>query len=475
MTILYIDIKEFVSTDSLILTYCFINDCEIKSERLVTKDNCIEFLDDFLLEDTLVLTLSNRIELVRYIPKLRDFQINNLCDYLNLPQMDIYSIFTQLYGVSDTLSHTSMLEIIIKSEVSYQLMKDNSLTLILDYHSIQDESVQLSYCLVSFSDDLHKILSNTIVLDVSLECGMANVSKAFKDIRYNLAKSGYGLRGINLMFFSQYEFGKHSLLLSQYFEAIQHKCFIIQEVLSGLKYISITSYKSFSRFLSNRFKDLERKNADNIASVLIESYKKLGLMYSLGEFRITNTDLRKDFSSDRIEISSRVHCTYGIILDCEGTVTGGCTQVGGIIFCRKSNYLVKLETFVFDNLDIVESFKQVFESYERQIQRYIPNKGIDVLVYGANDEKMIKASFSGKQGKMMKRKIERLFHFTDCRSYVDDFIDMSEVKVDNHKLPSIAKALGVLTVEPRHNALNDSKTLFNVLAQILLKTEEFVI
>ena len=132
-------------------------------------------------------------------------------------------------------------------------------------------------------------------------------------------------------------------------------------------------------------------------------------------------------------------------------------------------------SFFFDNLDIVEGFKQIFESYERQIQRYIPNKGVDILVYGANDEKMIRASFSGKQGKIMKKKIDRLFHFTDCRSYVDDFIDMSEIKVDNHKLSTVAKTLGVLTVEPKHNALNDSKTLFNVLAQILLKTEEFVV
>lgn len=472
--ITYFDIEEFEFSNSLILTYYILSD-EYSNNGVVRFNYCksiVEY-DKFISKDTIVLTSSNPEILRRYFKSLEDVEIKNLSNFIGYLELEFHDLVQLLYGVQE-YSTIEMLDVIITSEVYAKLYSDDSMILALDFdNNLLDSDFHImSYSLVSFGSGFRRVHNGEMNIELNEKSYSKVISEVIKSIRYILAKEGAVLGNVSLLFFSTAEY---KVFRSVFGSKLSNKVLILSDVLKELRCVDVSDYGSFIRYLSSRHQDLARKSAYSITNVLIECCESIGLIYKEGVLSVTNIDYKKDFSSDRLNLNTRFDSTFGVILDCEGTVNNGCTQVGGVIFCRKGIYLSKLETFSFDNLDIIEGFEQIFSSYEKQLGRYLPNRGIDILVYGRNDEKMVNASFSGKRGKQMKRKIDRYFHYLDCQSFVDDFIDASGLSVDNHKLSTIAYALGVLVVEPKHNALNDAKTLFNVLAKILIETEEFVI
>ena len=498
---LYVEIEEFANADSLILTYYLLKcsgdkikyiDEEKYSDRLMIDSykSCCDIMSSIIekidvdYKDLYILTLSNVLTIRTLLEDsgidYRDLSIFTLSEFLNVNEDCVFDIFNKFYPIDDSLSYLDMIETVITSNCIGVLSDKYSLSnifLCLDLNNSVDDNNLVSWCLFSLKDNnIDIILYDEYKVNFDVNLGYTVLRLKQKELQYRLASNGVVLNRIISVYFSEYEmlkFDYFKCLISQKNIALTDRYAVLLNDMECLKYLNFGSYKEYNRLFSSSYKSNDKKCAFNIVSILSEMSKLLGLDYN-NKFIVKNTGLRKDFSSDRLALNNRVNCSFGIILDCEGTVENGCTEVGGIIYCRKSSYLLKMETFSFTDLDINEGFETLLRSYENVIQRYIPNRGIDVLVFGSNDEKMVLKSFKGKQSKGIRKRIEKSFRFVDARNYIYDFLDSYNIDTDNRKLATVAECLGVKVIEPRHNALNDSKTLFNILAKILMKTDEFI-
>jgi hypothetical protein len=69
-----------------------------------------------------------------------------------------------------------------------------------------------------------------------------------------------------------------------------------------------------------------------------------------------------------------------------------------------------------------------------------------------------------------------MFNYVDCKDFVSNYLLCNEeiVVEGRQTLSNIAKALGVKPLYPKHKPLNDARTLFNILSQILMETGKFL-
>ena len=90
---------------------------------------------------------------------------------------------------------------------------------------------------------------------------------------------------------------------------------------------------------------------------------------------------------------------------------------------------------------------------------------------------MLQASISELCSRKLAKTFNSLFNFVDCKSFIQNYLLANEDICVNGKytLSNIAMALGVKPLFPKHKPLNDARTLFNILAQILIVTDTFCI
>lgn len=177
----------------------------------------------------------------------------------------------------------------------------------------------------------------------------------------------------------------------------------------------------------------------------------------------------KDISSCTSSCIGTSGCSYGLILDCEGKVgldgrlDHGFREIGGLVWCRKGKILVSVEQFSCDEVLFPDVMKTAIETL-----RSFKSKGsIDVLVFGSSDEQLFLASCKNMG---VSKRVYKAMKFHNVSSFV-----YGETLRTKGSLAEIARDLGVTVVCPRHKAVNDARTLLNVLAKILYKKGSFVI
>ena len=185
-----------------------------------------------------------------------------------------------------------------------------------------------------------------------------------------------------------------------------------------------------------------------------------------GWFVSESGSIYTDFSKEVYILESVSHCRFGIMLDCEGDSDGSCREIGGLFYCVKGSHLHKLDAFESGVNTIQDTIKEIIEQYKRITGRYIPSKGINIITFGGSDENMVLSSLKGNSNKHLRRQVENTFRFKDIRGVIYDYINDNHIETKDLTLGSIAEALSVKVITPRHVALNDSKTLFNVLKRI---------
>lgn len=175
----------------------------------------------------------------------------------------------------------------------------------------------------------------------------------------------------------------------------------------------------------------------------------------------------KDISSCRSVVVHEKGSQFGLIVDCEGQLGGsgeltqGCRELGGLIWCKNADILVSVETFNCDNRLIEETLTQALKNLRGFSGG---SKSLTILTFGMSDKVMLESSVNlGRLHKNIK--------FVDCRQFILKHVDCADGKLT---LSNIARNLGVMAVKPKHKAVNDARTLLNVLSMILHKTGEFV-
>lgn len=298
------------------------------------------------------------------------------------------------------------------------------------------------------------------------------VGKFIKRLRYNLVKSGVNLNKVKYLVWSEddldYLWGSYILkfdCLRTFFSKID-----------GLRGLDVEGVMHFlGKTLSLKY----QVTAENFVDCLNDSFfalrleQKDGVLYSRSTYY-------KDYSTCISPIVNQSDCTYGIIIDCEGQLGGtgsiddGCRELGGIIFCKYKNILVSLDTFSCDDKLLEDTLLQVVRNY-KSLSNYIWGR-INVYCYGASDERMLKSSIKDLCSRKSIKQFSNLFNYVDCKDFVSNYLLCNEeiVVEGRQTLSNIAKALGVKPLFPKHKPLNDARTLFNILSQILMETGKFL-
>lgn len=171
----------------------------------------------------------------------------------------------------------------------------------------------------------------------------------------------------------------------------------------------------------------------------------------------------KDYSDCKWLDKSNGKYEYGLIIDCEGMASGvlndGCRELGGILYATKGDIMISEYTFIADERLLEETLNRVIEMYKGYSS--INRRGINTYVFGKSDMIMLNSSIDRFK---TKGRIKSCLRFIDSmnliREYLGDDFNMKG------SLSNIAKYFGVSSIKPKHNALCDARTLFNILSHI---------
>lgn len=299
-----------------------------------------------------------------------------------------------------------------------------------------------------------------------------SVGRFMKRLRYNIAKSGINLFKVRYLIWDSQDLGAEFLdyLLSY------NKLVDFFSRIEGLKDRSIYSVM---RLLSNNLLLRYSPSAEKFVDCLNDGFQQLGLREESGV--LYSKDIYyKDYSNCTSNIVDFSKCSYGIIIDCEGvegvngSLKNGVRELGGIIYCKYGNILLKLDLFVCDGVLLGDTLLQVVKNYKGFTSGF--SRYINVITFGKSDEIMLKAGLKSTCSKRDYKMFDSVLNFHDCSSYINSYITENNIEVDgHHTLTNLAKALQVLPLYPKHKPLNDARTLFNILSRVLYDTERFVV
>lgn len=286
-----------------------------------------------------------------------------------------------------------------------------------------------------------------------------------KRLRYKLVASGCNLNKISYLVWD-----KMPLLFRDYI--FEYKRLI--DFFGHVQGLSGKSCYEVIKLLGKKYSPDVEVTADSFVDSLADSSKSLELRDRNGTLRCRRIFF-KDYSICVGNETKNKNCKYGIILDCEGvldsdgSLQNGCREIGGIIFCNNNGILTSEYTFVADELVLEDTLCRVIDVYKSITDSVIPKGGIEVYVFGKSDITMMKNTIS-KFSRKGQSYLKNRFMFVDSSRIIRSFLNTSGIVIENRRksLSNIATQLGVRMIKPRHNALSDARTLFNVLAYIYL-------
>lgn len=391
--------------------------------------------------------------LLRHIQN-NDFKLKNICSEFELPtDWDLYDIFSRFYESDIDLTDSDMI---------YALLYLLNSIKTQSYCFVLERGKKLSLCWFRLNDNRLDVRGNLSLDIVNESYSSYKFGKFKKYLSYKMYESDCCISNTKFYLWS-YNENSISRWLPNYES--------ISSLLSFIPNFNKLSYLDIFRFLSSKLKFTYEFSAVDFTELFSVLVKELGVDENLNLL----STFKKDYSRCTCNDFEKSRGKWGIILDCEGNKDNalGLRELGGVIFCRYNGIAVCVESFFCNEVLLEETLIQVIKNYETDTERYIPSRGIDVFTFGSCDEVMIEDSLRRVGTKQFRRRLKRVFRFHDCRGFIDNFLDSSDVVINRRDLSSIALTLGVCVVSPKHNALADSKTLFNVLTHIYINTGDW--
>ena len=402
-------------------------------------------------DNTLIITTSKSVY-NKY--KTNGFEVVSLSAYLGVSTRDriytLYQVFDFFFS-GDVSSKEQMLKIIFSAFI--------------------DESKSWSYCVVvedtvcwfRVIDGCLRRLGSMSVTDPA---SSLSVGEFVKKLRYNLVISGVGLNKLTFLTYGQ-------SMLSEYYPVYKNLKGIFYSI-EGLK--GLTLNEIYWQLSSNISVNKTKITALDLVDALSDSYKALGLSFN-GSHISCRYRYYKDYSDCRYKGISARNCEYFFIVDCEGVTGGdgslqaGCRQVGVILCARCGDILMSVYRFLGDAPLISEVLSGVPDVYRDITDRPISSKGIKVYTYGISDKVMLESQIA-QSDKKIRKKLSGVFNFIDVKPSISVALDKTNM-TGKRTLQNIARHFGAYVIRPKHNALADARTLFNILA-VLEKGEHIL-
>lgn len=398
---------------------------------------------------TLVLTTSR----YRYNECVsKGIPVQSLSQYLGVSQK---GIIESLFSI---VNHFFVLE------GSDELYSDQVLVRLI-YDAFLKEEVPTTYCFCIdttfcwFNIDENR-LSNIHTLTMNATATNYTLGKFANLLRYRIVCSGGSLN--KLVFYAYGDF-----ILTDTFANYRDLKYLFDGV-RGLANMPLSQV--YERLIDKLLFRPELVTAEKLVYALNSKFHTLGIRESNNAIQLRSTYC-KNFSECSAGYLPLRCLKYFLVVDCEGvsssngSLKNGFREIGLLLCAEYKGKMICRFEFQSDSRlfeDFIESFYQCFKEVTNQS---IPRCGLDTFVYGVSDEVMIKGEIEHMTNKKLKGMAERLFDFKDTKYQINKVLD-KEGMTAKRTLQNIARHFDVLAVRPKHSAVSDARTLFNILSEI---------
>lgn len=293
-----------------------------------------------------------------------------------------------------------------------------------------------SVCLFTYSTKGIQIVDS---IQFSEVLSKYTVGRFMKRLRYMIANAGFNLNSVKYLCWDNdfSDFEDYLIYVTR-----------LKEVFSNVSIFRDMTPKSVIQLLTGNI--VSQLSATNFISILGSHKTELGLT-----FDGVNIFIRADYKADytrytNILESGRVF----IILDTEGVrgadgkLQNGASSFGGLICRYDGTDLCILDEFSSER----SMFNDTLIKLQKNLKSYSRNKIITVYTYGSQDEYLLNNSG-------IKPSVLAPFVFSDIQPRLNNLMGITQ----GIRLSKLADMCGVLLKVPQHNALNDAKTLYNII------------
>lgn len=508
-SIFYLDIKESgKSSDSLVVTYYMLSfsgqyitaredEKDYGVVRYQTEEQAVtkvaELINSVCSDLDSLLILSGRSDLTDFLLKVEDrlyvsahLTWQRLQDYLGCPSFSLFEIYSHYYNIDESYGLMELIDGLISGVVrcKYGLQfEESSSFLVIQPLSRGDSAiVTFAWAKVSVNGEVTILGTEQCILP-DAEDNYCRVGLFFKRLETKVAATGVVFKSLVPVFYTVQYYNTYRNIMRD-MDAVEFSSPVFLQgllfsVLSDrLKRKIGSSYFKLMRVLSDRIREEYYMAALRLCTIIKLVSSDVRWSVSEGELKVDGV-LKKDFSSDMLAVDYNIPLRYGVVLDCEGNANGGCSEVGGIIFGynKSKSIFVKLETFYFKRIDFNDGMQDILSRYS-SISGKTSGFTIPVLTYGKTDEVMISNELQESTTRGLRKRLQKSLSFIDAQDFIHSYLETSTEDTEglpNRKLSTVAAYLGVKIVSPKHNALSDAKTLFNVIAYICFAGEELSI
>ena len=390
----------------------------------------------------LVLTTSRK----RYMEcKAEGYEVESYAKYLGISDNieTLYTIFNYFFKC-DKIDDVTMMFVLFEAFINNKKPK------------VYCVWVDNTVCYFKIDNGI-KILGE---MSISEPISKFSVGEFYRELRYRLVCSDFSLNNVYHLCYGRPFCSDY---IGSYVDLRLMFSFI-----EGLKGLSLP--KIVERLSSRIYLTTTIVTAKSLVESLRDSYISLGIKES-GNKLSTRYAYYKDYTVCNYDILTKYRdCEYGFIIDCEGVSGGngalqnGCRQVGVVIYVEYKGRFGMLDKYVFDGELLTESLIELPNTFKDVTGRNIPRGGIPTYIYGTSDKIMIESQINSADKKTSKQ-LKGKFKFIDVKFEINKVLD-SKGMTAKRTLQNIARELGVYAVRPKHNALADAKTLFNILSEI---------
>lgn len=348
-----------------------------------------------------------------------------------------------------------------------EMLYNDQVLVRLIYDAFIKENVPTTYCICIdktfcwFNVGKNR-LENIGSFEMKMPTSSYTLGKFANMLRYQLVSSGVSLN--NIVFYSYGDF-----ILSDTFLSHRDLKYIFDDIV-GLNKLSLMGI--YERLIDTV---LLEKNINVTATMLVNAlnskFHTLGIKETSTRTLSFKTTYSKNFSECTTGYIPTRNARYFLVIDCEGvSSSNGSLQNGfreiGVLLCAeyRGNYICRYE-FQSDNRifsDFIESF---YVRYREITNSSVPKSGLDVYVYGASDGVMIKGEIEHIKSKRLRGMAEHLFNFVDTKYMINKVLDKDNMS-SKRTIQNIARHFNVTAVRPKHSAVADARTLFNILTEI---------
>lgn len=395
--------------------------------------------------NTLIVTVSRRI--YNYY-KERDISVISLSAYMGIsPKDKIFPLYTVWSYYFDG-----------------EIDCDEDMILMLHGAVIEDRDwvyclcIDKTFCWFSYDSERSEI---KVMGSMSLTEPVSSYSigKFLNRLRYNLVNSGASLMRTVFLSYGDFIFKDYIASYRDFGVMLNSIQGLDSQTLQGV-------YSKLSNTLCTKDKDI---TASDMLKALSDSCKALGLRFNGNKIDYRRV-YYKDYSICTCSNYNKKNVSYSLVIDCEG-VSGnnGALQNGfrqmGVIFCAEfDDKILSMYKFTIEKELLLESLENIPSLYKDLTDRNIPVGGIPTYIFGASDKIMIESQIELSDRRVRKR-LTGVFDFIDVKYDISRILDNGGM-TSKRTLQNIARFFGVYAVRPKHNALSDARTLFNILAVI---------